>query len=143
MPKTEFRADHVPTILQGSELFKGAELATIDAELKDSRVQTIEPGQVLLDPRHINAKIYIVLHGELLVCLELQRQYRSKAETDSLTGLHNRAWFEEVFPKQLELCERTGKHVSLLMVDIDHSRRSTTNIATPVAMKPCATWVTY
>jgi diguanylate cyclase (GGDEF)-like protein len=59
----------------------------------------------------------------LLGSLELQRQYRNKAETDALTGLHNRAWFEEVFPKQLELCERTGQHASLLMVDIDHFKK--------------------
>ena len=59
----------------------------------------------------------------LLGSLELQRLYRSKAETDALTGLHNRAWFEEIFPKQLELCERTGQNVSLLMVDIDHFKK--------------------
>ncbi|MES2948002.1 MAG: GGDEF domain-containing protein [Pseudomonadota bacterium] len=204
MNKAGFHADQVPTVLQGSGLFKGVELATIDSELKDSRIQAIEPGQVLLDPKHINTHIYIVLSGELLVCLEpkisnplvrlgvgdcvgelsiidasapsayvvtsvpthllviskpvlwrmlavqqvmalnllhvlarrirennavllgsleLQRQYRSKAETDALTGLHNRAWFEEVFPKQLELCERTGQSVSLLMVDIDHFKK--------------------
>lgn len=204
MKKADFHADQVPSILQGSGLFKGVDLPSIDAELRDSRVQLIEPGQVLLDPKHINTHIYIVLHGELLVCLEpkisnplvrlgpgdcvgelsiidasapsayvvasvpthllviskpvlwrmlavqqvmalnllhvlarrirennavllgsleLQRQYRSKAETDALTGLHNRAWFEEVFPKQLELCERTGQSVSLLMVDIDHFKK--------------------
>lgn len=55
--------------------------------------------------------------------LTLQRQYRSKAETDQLTGLHNRAWFEEVFPKQLHLCERTQQAVSLLMLDIDHFKK--------------------
>lgn len=204
MQKNDFHADHVPAILQGSGLFKGVDVASIDSELQDSRVQRIEPGHILLDPKHINTAIYIVLHGELLVCLEpkiahpllrlgvgdcvgelsiidasapsayvvaavathllviskpvlwrmlalqqvmalnllhvlahrirenntvllgsleLQRQYRSKAETDTLTGLHNRAWFEEVFPKQLELCERTGQQVSLLMVDIDHFKK--------------------
>lgn len=204
MNKNDFHADRIPGILQGSGLFKGVDLPSLDSELQDSRVQLIEPGKVLLDPKHINTNIYIVLHGELLVCLEpkithplvrlgvgdcvgelsiidasapsayvvasvptqllviskpvlwrmlavqqvmalnllhvlarrirennavllgsleLQRQYRSKAETDALTGLHNRAWFEEVFPKQLELCERTGQHVSLLMVDIDHFKK--------------------
>lgn len=55
--------------------------------------------------------------------LALQRLYRSKAETDQLTGLHNRAWFEDVFPKQLHLCERTQQAVSLLMLDIDHFKK--------------------
>lgn len=204
MNKNDFHEEQIPGILQGSVLFKGVEIASIQSELNDSRVQAIEPGQVLLDPKHINTHIYILLHGELLVCLEpkithpllrlgvgdcvgelsiidasapsayvvasvpthllviskpvlwrmlavqqvmalnllhvlarrirenntvllgsleLQRQYRSKAETDALTGLHNRAWFEEVFPKQLELCERTGQQVSLLMVDLDHFKK--------------------
>lgn len=196
--------DQVPAILSASKLFNGVNLAAVEAELRDSRMQSIEPGQVLLDPKHINTNIYLILNGELMVCLEprvvnplvrlgvgdcvgelsiidasppsayvvsavqtqmlviskpvlwrmlalqqvmalnllhvltqrirennvvllgsleLQRQYRNKAETDVLTGLHNRAWFEEVFPKQLELCERTGQHASLLMVDIDHFKK--------------------
>jgi diguanylate cyclase (GGDEF)-like protein len=195
------QADQIPAILAASKLFKGVDLAVIDLELKDSRTLTVDAGQVLLDPKHINTDIYLVLKGELLVCLEpkilnplvrlrigdcvgelsiidasspsayvvsavqtqlmviskpvlwrmlvlqqnmalnllhvlanrirennvvllgsleLQREYRSKAETDALTGLHNRVWFEEIFPKQLELCERTGQDASLLMVDIDH-----------------------
>jgi diguanylate cyclase (GGDEF)-like protein len=59
----------------------------------------------------------------LLDSIELQREYRNKAETDVLTGLHNRAWFEEIFPRQLDLCERTGQHASLLMLDIDHFKK--------------------
>jgi len=55
--------------------------------------------------------------------LAQQRYYRTKSETDQLTGLHNRAWFEDVFPKQLHLCERTQQPVSLLIVDIDHFKR--------------------
>lgn len=197
-------ADLVPSVLAGARLFQGVDLASVAAELSDSSVLTLESGQVLLDPKHLNTHIYIVLSGELLVCLEpkitnplvrlgagdcvgelsiidasapsayvvasgetqvlgipkpvlwrmlalqqvmalnllhvlahrirennlvllgsleLQRQYRNKAETDTLTGLHNRAWFEEVFPKQLELCERTGQYASLLMVDIDHFKK--------------------
>jgi diguanylate cyclase (GGDEF)-like protein len=204
MKPADIHADRVPALLANSRLFKGVDLATMDAELRESRLLSIDSGQVLLDPKHLNTHIYIVLHGELLVCLEpkitnplvrlgvgdcvgelsiidasapsayvvaavqtqllsitkpvlwrmlaiqqamalnllhvlahrirennvvllgsleLQRQYRNKAETDALTGLHNRAWFEEVFPKQLELCERTGQHASLLMVDIDHFKK--------------------
>ncbi len=59
----------------------------------------------------------------LLGSIELQRAYRNKAESDVLTGLHNRSWFQEVFPKQLELCERTGQQACLLMIDIDHFKQ--------------------
>lgn len=187
-----------------ARLFQGVDLQKLEPELQESRLHTIDSGQVLLDPKHLNTDIYIVLDGELMVCLEpkvinplvrlgvgdcvgelsiidtsppsayvvaavptqllaisktvlwrmlasqqamalnllhvltrrirennvvllgsmeLQREYRNKAETDALTGLHNRVWFEEVFPKQLELCERTGQHATLLMLDIDHFKK--------------------
>ena len=191
-------------ILADSTLFKDVDLSVIESELREARHLRIEAGQVLLDPKEVNLNIYVVLEGELLVCLEpnlgnplvrvgrgdcvgelsiidtalpsayvmpagptqllaiskevlwrmmgleqriavnllyvlsqriresnvvllgnleIQREYRNKAETDSLTGLHNRTWFEEVFPKQLELCERIGQHASLMMIDVDHFKK--------------------
>ncbi|HEY4371769.1 MAG TPA: GGDEF domain-containing protein [Burkholderiales bacterium] len=193
--------EQVPAILARSTLFKGVDLSAVENELREARHLRVEPGEILLDPKEVNLSIYVVLSGELLVCLEptlsnplvrmgagecvgelsiidtalpsayvmpstatqllaiskevlwrmmaleqniavnllyvlsqriresnvvllgnleIQREYRNRAETDSLTGLHNRNWFEEVFPKQLELCERIGQHASLLMADIDH-----------------------
>lgn len=204
MKSSDFHAEQLPAILHSAPLFQGVDLALLDDELRDTRPLCIEAGHVLLEPKHLNADIFIVLTGELLVCLEprivnplvrlrvgdcvgelsiidanppsayvvaatktdllaiskavlwrmlarqplmalnllhvltarirennvvllgsleLQREYRNKAETDALTGLHNRVWFEEVFPKQLELCERTGQHACLLMIDIDHFKR--------------------
>jgi diguanylate cyclase (GGDEF)-like protein len=204
MKSSDFHAEQLPAILRSAPLFQGVDLALLDGELRDTRPLCIEAGQVLLEPKHLNADIFIVLTGELLVCLEprivnplvrlrvgdcvgelsiidanppsayvvaatqtnllaiskavlwrmlarqplmalnllhvltarirennvvllgsleLQREYRNKAETDALTGLHNRVWFEEIFPKQLELCERTGQHACLLMIDIDHFKR--------------------
>ena len=204
MKSSDFRAEQLPAILRSAPLFQGVDLAAVNDELRETRPLCIEAGHVLLDPKHVNADIFIVLTGELLVCLEprivnplvrlrvgdcvgelsiidanppsayvvaatqtnllaiskavlwrmlarqplmalnllhvltarirennvvllgsleLQREYRNKAETDALTGLHNRVWFEEVFPKQLELCERTGQHACLLMIDIDHFKR--------------------
>ena len=204
MTSTEMTTERLYPILAGSALFQGVDLQAMEAPIRESRTVVTEAGQVLLDPKHRNADIYIVLEGELLVCLEprvvnplarmgpgdcvgelsiidadmpsayvvaavrtrllaitkpvlwrmlaaqqvmalnllhvlsrrirennvvllgsleIQREYRNKAETDALTGLHNRNWFTDVFPKQLELCERTGQHAALLMVDIDHFKR--------------------
>lgn len=204
MTDETFQLEPLSTVLSKSALFADVDLSVIDAELSESRRLCVEGGQVLLDPTQVNADIFVVLSGELLVCLEprmlkplvrlgvgdcvgelsiidaappsafvvaavetellaiskpmlwrmlelqqsmalnllrvlsrrirennvvllgslvLQREYRNKAETDALTGLHNRAWFEEIFPKQLELCERTGQHASLLMLDIDHFKQ--------------------
>lgn len=204
MTIADFSVDQLPGMLAASPLFQGVDFALIEAELRESRPLCIEAGHVLLDPKRVNDDIYIILGGELLVCLEprvipplvrlrvgdcvgelsiidasppsayvvaavktdlliiskpvlwrllacqpvmalnllhvlsqrirennmvllgsmeLQREYRSKAETDTLTGLHNRIWFQEVFPKQLDLCERTGQQACLLMIDIDHFKR--------------------
>ncbi len=204
MKTVDIPMEHVLSVLPGSSLFQNVQLGPLAQELRASRAVRIEAGQILLDPKHGNTDIFIVLQGELLVCLEprianplarigvgdcvgelsiidadmpsayvvaatrtellaiakpvlwrmlalqqvmalnllhvlsrrirennvvllgsleIQREYRNKAETDALTGLHNRAWFTEVFPKQLELCERTGQQASLLMVDIDHFKR--------------------
>lgn len=204
MKDETFQLEPLSTALSKSGLFAEVDLSVIGAELSESRRLCIGGGQVLLEPTQVNADIFVVISGELLVCLEprifkplvrlgvgdcvgelsiidaappsafvvaavetellaiskpilwrmlelrpsmalnllrvlsrrirennvvllgslvLQREYRNKAETDGLTGLHNRAWFEEIFPKQLELCERTGQHASLLMLDIDHFKR--------------------
>ena len=55
--------------------------------------------------------------------LEEQRRFQNRAETDALTKLHNRAWLDEVFPRQLDLGDRTGHPVSVGFVDIDHFKK--------------------
>lgn len=182
-------------------LFHGIDLDTLAEEITQCSTRAIEAGTVILDPLRGNASIFILLEGELLVCLErrstnpvarikagecvgelsiiddrppsayvlaacecrllelprevlwtmvrkeqgiaanllhilanrirennevllasleMQRRYRTQAETDSLTGLHNRTWMNDIFPSQLELSEKIGQHVSLLVIDIDH-----------------------
>lgn len=56
----------------------------------------------------------------LLESIEMQRRYRDLSETDLLTGMHSRSWCMDVFPKQLDLCERIGQPLALAMLDIDH-----------------------
>ena len=201
MRETRIPSEELAAQLSGALIFRDVDLSAITAELGESHTVSVAGGNVLLDPKQINDDIFVVLGGELLVCLEprvsnplvrlaagdcvgelsiidasppsayvvaavettllaipkpvfwrmltlqptmalnllhvltrrirennvvllgsleLQREYRNKAESDALTGLHNRVWFEDVFPKQLDLCERTGQSASLLMVDIDH-----------------------
>ena len=55
--------------------------------------------------------------------LSLMRHYQSRSEIDALTGLYNRSWCDEVFPRQLDLCARAGQHVSLAMLDLDHFKQ--------------------
>jgi diguanylate cyclase (GGDEF)-like protein len=53
----------------------------------------------------------------------LQREYERAAKTDLLTGVHNRRWMDEMFPRQLARSERSGQPLALLMVDIDRFKR--------------------
>jgi diguanylate cyclase (GGDEF)-like protein len=53
----------------------------------------------------------------------LQREYERAAKTDLLTGVHNRRWMDEMFPRQRARSERSGQPLALLMVDIDRFKR--------------------
>lgn len=51
--------------------------------------------------------------------LELSR----KAATDPLTGLYNRGYFQSMLLQEVRLCLRQKRHLSLIMVDIDHFKK--------------------
>jgi diguanylate cyclase (GGDEF)-like protein len=50
----------------------------------------------------------------------LQEQYRQYAQTDPLTGLHNRRWMDEQLTFEIARCELRGPALCLMMIDIDH-----------------------
>lgn len=50
---------------------------------------------------------------------ELQQRLKQLSETDQLTGLHNRHFFFEHYPKQVAVHPQTG----LIMLDIDHFKQ--------------------
>jgi diguanylate cyclase (GGDEF)-like protein len=50
----------------------------------------------------------------------LLQEVRQMAETDPLTSLANRRTFDKALEKELSRARRSGDHVSLVMVDIDH-----------------------
>lgn len=81
-----------------------------------------------LDPR-VRGVMYGVL---LLIGLVLLRQYivlrenvhlyqemRRMASTDSLTGLYNRHFFNEIFLLELERAQRFNRSLSILLIDVD------------------------
>jgi len=61
-------------------------------------------------------------HAELEL-QRLQEQLRDQSVHDSLTGLYNRRYLEEMFARELILAERQGHPVSLIMGDLDHFKR--------------------
>src|SRR5204862_3874663 len=58
-----------------------------------------------------------------LANLKLRDALRMLALRDSLTGLYNRRYMEDALNRELHRSERSGKPVSLIMIDIDHFKR--------------------
>jgi diguanylate cyclase (GGDEF)-like protein len=48
------------------------------------------------------------------------RKFERHATTDALTGLGNRHWMEESFPREIERCVKDEQPVSMAMVDVDN-----------------------
>jgi diguanylate cyclase (GGDEF)-like protein len=53
----------------------------------------------------------------------LQREYQQAAKTDLLTGVHNRRWMNEMFPRQIARSVHALHPLALVMADIDHFKR--------------------
>jgi diguanylate cyclase (GGDEF)-like protein len=53
----------------------------------------------------------------------LLERVREMAAIDALTGIANRRTFETTLAQDLARAARTGEHVSLVMIDIDHFKR--------------------
>lgn len=49
--------------------------------------------------------------------------YRQLSMNDGLTGLHNRAWLNDMLPRLLATAAQTDRPLSIIMLDIDHFKR--------------------
>ncbi|WP_254458618.1 CHASE2 domain-containing protein [Xanthomonas sacchari] len=56
------------------------------------------------------------------LCLHAAR-WRQQAQRDALTGLLNRHGFEQAFGHELDEARRSGKPLTLIIVDVDHFKR--------------------
>lgn len=61
--------------------------------------------------------------GPALANLKLRDALRMLALRDGLTGLYNRRYMEDALNRELHRSERSGKPVSIIMIDIDHFKR--------------------
>jgi diguanylate cyclase (GGDEF)-like protein/PAS domain S-box-containing protein len=61
--------------------------------------------------------------GPALANLKLRDALRELALRDTLTGLYNRRYMEESMVRELPRAERSGKPVSMIMIDIDHFKQ--------------------
>jgi diguanylate cyclase (GGDEF)-like protein len=54
---------------------------------------------------------------------EANRALEALAITDGLTGLYNHRHFQETLEKEMRRCEREGRRMSLLLLDLDHFKQ--------------------
>lgn len=52
---------------------------------------------------------------------QLKLEYQ--VSVDALTGVHNRRWMNEAFPRAINRCLRNSSPIAVLLVDIDHFKR--------------------
>jgi diguanylate cyclase (GGDEF)-like protein len=50
-------------------------------------------------------------------------EFEQAASVDALTGIHNRRWLMDAYPRAIARCDQDGQQVCLLIADIDHFKR--------------------
>lgn len=74
-------------------------------------------------------RIHVGVHSTLKFCFsdELEAEYQRKlaegALHEPLTGLYNRRHFQERLTAELAACQRHGRPLSILIIDIDHFKK--------------------
>jgi diguanylate cyclase len=53
----------------------------------------------------------------------LQEQLQEQAVRDPLTGLYNRRFLDTIVARELARCEREGRHLTLMMIDVDYFKK--------------------
>ncbi|MGR4042557.1 diguanylate cyclase [Pseudomonas sp. JDS08PS003] len=68
----------------------------------------------------------VLWHGYISDISDLKRveeELRALSVTDSLTGIHNRRYFQEQLQNEMQRLERVGGDMAVIMLDIDHFKR--------------------
>ena len=68
----------------------------------------------------------VLWHGYISDISDLKRveeELRALSITDSLTGIHNRRYFQERLTTEMARVQRRGGNLSVIMLDIDHFKR--------------------
>ena len=101
--------------------------------LEDCELLVIEPELVwqLIDRSNVLARNLLRLlsfrvrhaNAQLKRRQKLGEFYRQLSLNDSLTGLYNRAWLNEMLPKLAARARQDGSPLSIIMIDLDHFKR--------------------
>ena len=95
----------------------GLALEVDEAELLAGMARTVFAMRVLGVMLWVLAAAFTLCIVRLLA---VTRRQQKLAQTDALTGLANRRRFDETLAHEVSLARRSGKPLSLLMIDVDH-----------------------
>jgi diguanylate cyclase (GGDEF)-like protein len=62
-------------------------------------------------------------NSALITSHSKRTQYEHQAMVDTLTGVHNRRWMNEAFPRVLHRCAIDNVHSAIMVIDVDHFKR--------------------
>jgi len=62
-------------------------------------------------------------NSALITSHNKRAQYEHQATVDALTGVHNRRWMSEAFPRVLHRCKLDSSDSAILVIDIDFFKR--------------------
>jgi len=117
------------------------EISLVDGKLPSALVVATEPTRVLSIPRdtvwslvdhshEIARNLLGIVTGRmrndnraLLTSQAKKKQFEHQAYVDALTGVHNRHWMADAFPRALHRCELNKSPFTIMMADIDHFKR--------------------
>ena len=111
-------------------LIDGGDASALVIAAQDTRVLAVPHNHVwsLVDNSHGVARNLLgVLAGRIrndnllrVTTNERSLEFEVSTNVDMLTGLHNRYWMDDAFPRMMLRCERSQSPLCLLMADIDH-----------------------
>ena len=87
------------------------------------REKALVIGSVVLVLCGLTIALSLLFGRELRRRAAMQAEFARLSNTDALTGLPNRRRFDEVFERARKSTTRTGRPLSLLIVDADHFKR--------------------
>ncbi len=117
------------------------EISLVDGKLPSALVVATEPTRVLSIPRdtvwslvdhshEIARNLLGIVTGRmrndnraLITSQDKRKQFEHQAYVDALTGVHNRHWMVDAFPRALHRCELNKSPLAIMIVDIDHFKR--------------------
>lgn len=117
--------------IQKLEAFRHLPLLTfVGDENQADRIQALEKGasdclSFATSTEELAARIRIHLRHQahLNHLRQVKKDLARLALTDSLTGLYNRAFFDAALDSEIARSKRTGKPVSLMMIDLDYFKK--------------------